>query len=371
MLRAEIHAKRRDIELSVEFAVADGHCLALAGPSGAGKTSVLRAVCGLLRPRAGRIALGSGVWFDSVTRRDLRPEQRRCGVVFQDYALFPHMPAWRNVAYGLPDVPRARRRDRALDLLERLGVGAIADARPAELSGGERQRVAVARALACDPRVLLLDEPLAALDRASADAACRELSTVLRDAAIPCLLVTHDFAQASLLADEVAVMDRGTIVQAGRAADLAAQPASAFVAQLTGATVLSGQAQPLAGGTSIVTLSGGAKVVALGSARGPASVVIHPWDVTLGPVGGAQALSSARNHVRAHVGGIVPLGDRVRVALELPEPLIAEITAASARELALTPGSDVTAIWKATSGRVIAASTRPQHQGTTKGDRNG
>jgi molybdate transport system ATP-binding protein len=141
-----------DLRLDVALEVAAGECLALAGPSGAGKTSVLRIAAGLLRPRAGRVTCGERVWFDGDI--DLPPERRRCGYVFQDYALFPHLSAWQNVGYGLP---RRGRRERAFELLERFGLAHRADARPRTLSGGERQRVALARALAPAPDVLLLD----------------------------------------------------------------------------------------------------------------------------------------------------------------------------------------------------------------------
>ena len=145
----------------------------------------------------------------------VEPEERSCGFLFQDYALFPHMPAWQNVAYGMRHLPRRERRRAAEELLERFGVARLADAQPHSLSGGERQRVALARALATSPQVLLLDEPLAALDARTRAAAARELGAALREAAVPALLVTHDFADAAQLGDEVAVIDRGRLLQRG------------------------------------------------------------------------------------------------------------------------------------------------------------
>src|SRR5205807_154462 len=150
---------------------------------------------------------------------------------FQDYALFPHLSAWRNVGYALP---RERRRERAIELLARFGLEDRADARPGELSGGERQRVALARTLAAEPRVLLLDEPLAALDSRTRAHAGRELAATLSEVGVPALLVTHDFTEAALLADRVAVIDAGRVVQVGRPDELASAPASAFVADFTG-----------------------------------------------------------------------------------------------------------------------------------------
>jgi molybdate transport system ATP-binding protein len=203
----------REFELSLELAVAPGERLALAGPSGAGKTTLLRIVAGLLRPASGRVALGEEVWLDTAAAaREVPAERRRCGVVFQDYALFPNLSAWRNVAYGMK-LPRRERRRRAEELLDRFGVAALADARPGSLSGGERQRVALARALAIEPRALLLDEPLSALDPDTRQEAQRELDGLLAELPIPVLLVTHSREEAALLADRIAVIDRGRIVK--------------------------------------------------------------------------------------------------------------------------------------------------------------
>ncbi len=145
------------LQLDVALTVAPGECVALAGPSGAGKTSVLRSVAGLLAPREGRVACGGEVWLDTDRGVTVAPERRRCGYLFQEYALFGHLSAWRNVAYAMHELPRREREPRARALLERFGLGDRADARPATLSGGERQRVALARALARRPAALLLD----------------------------------------------------------------------------------------------------------------------------------------------------------------------------------------------------------------------
>jgi molybdate transport system ATP-binding protein len=338
------------LELALD--VADGACLAIAGPSGAGKTSVLRAIAGLLTPRRGRVACDGETWLDTAAGVDLAPERRRCGLVFQDYALFGHLSAWRNVAYGLRRVPRARRRAEALALLERFDLAALADARPATLSGGERQRVALARALAARPRALLLDEPLAALDARSAAAAGRELAALLRELGVPALLVTHDFEEAALLGDEVAVLDAGRIVQRGTAAQLAAAPASAFVADLTGAVVLRGRARRDAEGLTRVALEGGGEVVALAAAEGEVAVSVHPWEIALEPPGSA-ATGSARNRLAVEVTSVTALGNRVRVGLAAPQPLAAELTGASAERLGLAPGGRAVASWKAAATRVL------------------
>jgi molybdate transport system ATP-binding protein len=351
VLRAELKARVGTIELDVAFEVPPGDCLALAGPSGAGKTTVLRLLAGLAEPDSGRIECGGRVWLDEDGGTNLPPERRRCGLVFQQYALFPHLSAWQNVAYGLHDTPRAQRRNRALELLERFGAHHVADDRPRTLSGGERQRVALARALASDPELLLLDEPLAALDSRTGARAARELAAFLSDADIPTVLVTHDFGQAALLGNRVAVMDSGKIVQQGLAAELAAAPASGFVADFTGANVLSGVARPGEAGLTRVELDGGGAVVSAEPADGPVAVSVYPWEVELEPPGSNHA-GSARNHLNATVTTVTVLGARVRVGLSAPQPLTAEITDASLERLGLQPGSSVVATWKAAATRL-------------------
>ncbi len=342
MLRVEASLALRSFDLDVEFSVPAGSCLALAGPSGAGKTSVLRIVAGLVSPDRGRVSCGDAVWFDAGGVR-VPPERRRCGYVFQDYALFGHMTAWRNVAYA--GVGHAR----AVELLSRFGLEQRADARPAELSGGERQRVAVARALARDPDVLLLDEPLSALDPRTRAAAARELGAVLRDSGVPALLVTHDFHEAASLGDRVGVLDAGRIVQIGPAAELSARPASAFVADFTGAVVLTGVASAGADGVTAVALDGGGTVVSTDLAAGPVAASVYPWEIVLEP---SAAPGSAQNHLAVEIVSVTAFGGRARVALAAGQPLVAEVTAAAVRELGLAPGARVTATWKAAATRL-------------------
>jgi molybdate transport system ATP-binding protein len=352
VLALEARHALRGFELEVALEVAPGHCLALAGPSGAGKTTVLRIAAGLLRPGVGRVACGGDVWLDTARGRDLPPERRRVGVVFQDYALFPHLSARDNVAFGIVGRSRPERRRRAQDALERLGVGALAGARPADLSGGERQRVALARALAREPRALLLDEPLAALDARSRSRAGHELQRTLSATEVPVLLVTHDFGEAAALADDVAVLDRGRVVQRGAPDRIAAAPASAFVADLVGATVLTGTARAGADGLTTVSLDGGGEAVSTDVAEGRVAVSLYPWEVVLEPPGTPPA-GSARNRLEARVASITRLGNRVRVGLAGGQPLAAELTAASADDLGLAPGDRVVATWKGTATRVV------------------
>ncbi len=351
VLHAELKATLGDVELDVSLEVAAGECLALAGPSGAGKTSVLRMIAGTLRPRAGVVSYGEEVWFNAERGVSVEPELRRCGYVPQDHALFPHLNAWRNVAYGIRARPRDERQTQALELLGRFGLADRADARPATLSGGERQRVALARALAIAPRALLLDEPLAALDTRTRAAASRELATVLADAEIPSILVTHDFHEAALLANRVAIIDRGRLLQQDRPETLAAAPASAFVAEFTGSVVLTGRARRDAGALTIVELDGGGIATATDPGDGAVAVSVFPWEITLGaPDSGAR--DSAQNRLPARVQSITPLGNRVRVGLDAGQPLVAEITQAAADQLKLRVGATVTASWKATATRI-------------------
>jgi molybdate transport system ATP-binding protein len=278
-------------------------------------------------------------------------ELRRCGYLFQDYALFPHLNAWRNVAYGLSEVPRRLRRARAESLLERFGVAHVSESRPGALSGGERQRVALARTLARSPKVLLLDEPLSALDARTRAAAGRELGQALREAGVPVLLVTHDFSEAALLGDEVAVIDRGRLVQRGPARALATEPATAFVADFLGASVLEGTARPAGAGLTLVALDGGGSVSSTDAVAGRAAASVFPWEVTLEPPGTADH-GSAQNRLPGTVLSVTPVGNRFRIALATPQPLAAEVTEAAFERLPLHVGDHVDACWKATATRL-------------------
>ena len=358
LLAAELQHQLDGLKLELAFSVANGACLALVGPSGAGKTTALRLLAGTEQPDGGRISCGETVWHDSAAGLSLAPERRRCGYVFQDYALFPHLSAWRNVAFGLPArrrAERAARREQAHELLERFGIRERANARPQMLSGGERQRVALARALARGPSALLLDEPLAALDVTSKSGASRALTTTLRSLGIPTVLVTHDWEEASLLADEVAVVDRGRIIQRGTASQLASTPASSFVADLAGAVVLTGVAREARAGSTLIELDGGGSVATTERASGPVAICVYPWEITIrhSPHGPEE---SAQNQLRARVTSLTSIANRVRVGLTATQPLVAEVTGKAAEDLELAVGAEVVAVWKATATRVTAVS---------------
>jgi molybdate transport system ATP-binding protein len=208
--------------------------VALFGPSGAGKTLTLGCLAGLVRPDRGRIVVNGTVFFDSDRGIDVPPQRRRLGYVFQGYALFPHLSVEGNVAYGLRDRPRDERRRRAAEVMERLGLGPLARRRPRELSGGQQQRVALGRALAVDPELLLLDEPLSALDAPLRRQLRRELMAIVREWNKATVLVTHDLSEAFQLADRVVLYDAGRVVQAAPKGELLSAPASEQVAQLLG-----------------------------------------------------------------------------------------------------------------------------------------
>ena len=336
-LRFDLAVPTRSFELELALDVGR-ETVALVGPSGAGKSTVLRAIAGLLRPSRGAVECDGKTWFgDGI---NLCPEQRSVGFVFQDYALFPHLTVERNVRFG----------GGPLDgLLERLGIAHLAKAKPGELSGGERQRVALARALARRPSVLLLDEPMSALDPHTRALVRAELHDLLRELRLPTLLVTHDFEDAAALADRVGVLVDGRLRQLGRPAELLGAPADPYVARLAGANVLAGEASPGPDGLTAVALTGGDVVYATDEALGRVEVVVYPWDVTLAP---EAPQDSALNHVRGEILSVVSLGNRARVRLPL---LTAEVTAASAERLGLAPGREVVATFKATATRVLPA----------------
>lgn len=353
MLHAELTHAVGVTQLDIRLGVQAGRCLALAGPSGAGKTTILRLLAGTARPDRGRVTHGEEVWVDTSAGVWSPPEQRRCGYVFQDYALFPHLSAWRNVAYGLRSAPAGERRRTAMTLLDQFGLADRADARPSTLSGGERQRVALARALAPRPSVLLLDEPLSALDARTRQSASRQLAATLRSLDVPVVLVTHEFAEAAQLGDEIGVIDHGRIVQQGSATDLAAAPATAFVADFAGAVVLTGTARGSDGELTIVDLDGGGVACTTDHGRGRVALSIYPWEITIIQTPDA-AEESAQNRLRAQITSITNVGNRVRLGLAAGQPLVAEVTGKAIHDLHLTVGREVTATWKATATRLVA-----------------
>jgi molybdenum ABC transporter ATP-binding protein len=343
--RITVPLRAFQLELTLEV----GSTVALVGPSGAGKTTVLRAAAGLVRPTGGRIAVDDETWFDAGRGIHLSPDRRRVGLVFQEYALFPHMTVRANIEYA--------RKQAADDLLERFRISSLEHARPGQLSGGEKQRVALARALARDPQVLLLDEPLSALDAHTKIAVRTELQELLASLEIPVLIVTHDFEDAAALADRVSVIVDGTVRQTGSPAELVARPADSFVASFTGANLLHGHAEPTENGSTRVRLMDGTIISTADQVGGEVVVAVYPWDIT---VGADPPHDSAMNVIQAPIRAISELGNRVRLTIG---PVSAEITSESLARLELSPGQVAYASFKATGTRVLAGELPPAGHG--------
>jgi molybdate transport system ATP-binding protein len=340
-LSADFRLALRAFELRLELEVE--RTVALVGPSGAGKSSALRVIAGLARPEAGRVELGEEAWVDVERGLFRAPEERRVGFVFQEYALFPHLSVRQNVAFA--------GRERADELLERFRISHLAAARPRELSGGERQRVALARALARDPSVLLLDEPLAALDAHTKAEVRVELEELLRGFGLPTLIVTHDYEDAVAVAETVGVLVEGRLRQLGSPDELVARPADPFVASFTGANLLRGRAERLDDGLTRIRLHTGEVLYSTDEARGEVGVVVYPWDVV---VGRAQVEDgSALNLIGGEVASLVQVGNRVRVRIGA---ITAEVTPASVEKLGLARGGTAYASFKATGTRLVPLS---------------
>ena len=237
-------------------------------------------------------------------------------------------------------------------LLDQLGLAKRAEAKPATLSGGERQRVALARALAPSPQVLLLDEPLSALDARTRARAGRELSQTLSELDVPVVLVTHEFNDAALLGDEIGVLDHGRLIQRGVASELAAAPATPFVADFTGAVVLTGTARAVDSELTSVELDGGGVAYTTDRGDGDVAVSVYPWEITLGHAT-ARVADSAQNRLPARIVSVTTVGNRVRVGLAAGQPLVAEVTGSAVDDLDLAVGHEVMASWKATATRLI------------------
>ena len=317
--------------------------VAILGPNGAGKSTVLRALAGLLPIERGRIAIDEIVVDEPSTRTFLPPDRRPIGVVFQSYLLFANMSAIENVAFGLraSGIGKAEARQRATAWLERVGLGEHAGSRPGALSGGQAQRVALARALATDPRLLLLDEPLAALDAGTRAEVRRDLRRHLQSFDGMRIMVTHDPVDAYALADRIAVMDAGRIIQLGSIADVTTHPRSRYVASLIGTNLVAGDILD-----NVLTTAAGARVALADATPGPAFALIRPQAISLQRA--AIASTSIQNVWPGTITDIDRLGDRVRVHVEGPLPLTAEITAAALEQLGLRPGDVVHAAAKAT-----------------------
>ncbi len=355
-LTAHVGLRLGSLELDVALEVGDGEVVAVVGPNGSGKTTLLRAVAGLVALDRGSVAVDGRALEDPAAGLRTPPEQRPVAVVFQDHVLFPHLSALENVAFGLraKGVGRSQARRQAHDWLDQVGMAEQAASRPAALSGGQSQRVAMARALATRPRVLLLDEPLAAVDQAGR----AELRRLLRRHLSPAgqgdghgavghgdhggrLLVTHDPLEAVALADRLAVVEDGSLVQTGTAAEVTARPRSPWVAAMVGVNLVRGRTQ--AGRLAVD--NGASLAVVGGDIVGDAFAVFQPRAVT---VHRSPPEGSARNVLAGRAGELWREGDRVRVRVDGVMPLVAEVTPAAVADLRLEQGGPVWVTVKAT-----------------------
>jgi molybdate transport system ATP-binding protein len=343
-LDAHLVVDRGSFRLDVALTAAPGDVVALLGPNGAGKTTALRALAGLTPLTSGHLRLDG-------TRLDVTPpESRPVGVVFQDYLLFPHLTALDNVAFGprCRGAGKAEARARAAEWLDRMGLADHAGAKPRRLSGGQAQRVAVARALATRPRLLLLDEPLAALDARTRLEVRAQLRRHLAEFEAVAVLVTHDPLDAMVLADRLVVVEHGHVVQEGTPSHIARHPRTDYIARLVGLNLYRGRAE---GHT--VRLDAGPAITTTEELSGPAFVAFPPGAVTLyreRPTG-----SSARNLWRCEVAGLETHGDQIRADLTGELPLTADLTTVAAAELDLRPGAPVWATVKATQTHAYPA----------------
>jgi molybdate transport system ATP-binding protein len=339
----------------LDVELAPGTILVLFGPSGAGKTTMLRQVAGLERPDRGRIQFGGDTWCDMSCGEWRSPQERRIGMVFQQPALFPHLSVRDNIEYGLSTLVAAERRQRSGELIRLLAIPELADRLPRALSGGEAQRVAVARALAPKPGLVLLDEPFASLDVPARARLRREVRSLMQRSGTPAVLVTHDRTEALALGDQIAVATGGRIRQVGPIADVFSRPADADVAASLGVeAVLPGRIVDAREG--LLSVQVGDTVIHVAE-REPTAVgsnvyaCIRAEDVTLETQSPAHA--STRNHLAARVIAIAAEGPIDRVSLDCGFALDALITRRAREELRLAVGAPITAAIKATSVHLV------------------
>ena len=356
VLRADLLVPRADFDVALRLDVEAGRTVALLGPNGAGKSTAVGALAGLEPLHEGSIRLDSETLEDVAAGVRLPPERRPVGVVFQDLLLFPHLSALENAAFPLRarGVGKREARERASELLARLGVAHRSSAKPGELSGGEAQRVALARALVHEPRLLLLDEPLSALDVRSRGEIRRLLRSLLAGFPGVRLMVTHDPVEAMTLADRLVLIEGGRITQEGTPDEILRAPRTPYAAELVGVNLFAGRLERLDDGSGMLRTERGDLFVAWPSgAHGDVDGVLgllRPADVALfrEPPDG-----SARNVMAGRIQSLTRESDRVRVRIDSQPPVVAEITVASSRRLGLREGGEVHAAFKAVEVSVV------------------
>jgi molybdate transport system ATP-binding protein len=344
MLEADIQLRLSRLNLDAAFTVASGEVLALLGPNGSGKSTTLRALVGLLPLAGGRIVLDGTVLEDPAQKVKIPPERRPISLMFQDYLLFPHLSALENVAFGLraKGTDKKVAREKASEAMTRLGLDDLGEAKPGSMSGGQQQRVAMARALVTDPKLLLLDEPLAALDVSTKTDVRRLLRDVLRRSEAANVLVTHDLLDAVALGDRMVVIENGGIVQTGTPAEVTARPRSRYVADLVGVNLLRGTAR----GTAL-DLDDGGQLVIGPPATGPILAVVAPAAVS---VSRQRPEGPAQNTWAGQIRAVDLMGDRVRVRIEGKPSITAEVPPAAVDELKLDDGGE---LWASVSPDAI------------------
>jgi molybdate transport system ATP-binding protein len=349
-LDVDVVLQRGEFRLEVAVVVAPGEVLGVLGPNGAGKSTLLRALAGLATVSAGRIRLGDQVLDDAESGAFVPAEQRPVGLVFQDYRLFPHLSVRDNVAFAARSrgARRAESRRHADGYLDQLGLSDLAHRRPAQLSGGQAQRVALARALAADPALLLLDEPLAALDARTRLEVRSGLRRHLADFGGPVLLVTHDPLEAMVMTDRLLVVEDGQVVQQGTPGEVARRPATQYVARLVGLNLYPGV---VASHDGTVRLDDGGTLVArpvdpLPAPNSDVLVAIRP--AAIGVHTDQPTHASPRNVWAGRIVGLETMADRVRVQVEGRPGALVDLTAAAIADLDLRPGVPVWLTAKAT-----------------------
>lgn len=358
-LHVDVRARRGAFELALALEAGPGETLALLGPNGSGKSTGVAVLAGLLAPEAGSVTLDERVLDDHARRIHVPAHERPVGVVFQDLRLFPHLSALENVAFPLRarGVRRGDARERAGAWLERLDLAHRAHARPGALSGGEAQRVALARALVAEPRLLLLDEPLSALDARSRAALRPLLRRTLRQFPGVRLLVTHDPVEAMTLADRLVVLEAGRVTQTGTPEALRRAPRTRYAAELVGVNLFRGRLEREDDAGRLRLEGGGELVVAWPEGAGDAAhdvvAVLRPSHVALhveAPKGG-----SARNVLPGRISEVAREGGRARVRVDSLPPLVAEVTLESVASLDLAEGRSVWASFKAVEVELVEA----------------
>ena len=348
-----VYLRGARVEARAELPLDDGLVTVLFGPSGSGKTTVLRAIAGVDRPDRGTIRFDGEVWFDAEARTFVPPQKRRVGLLFQDYALFPHLSIAGNLAYGLGRLKRPEREARIHQTAERMRIADLLRRRPAELSGGQRQRVALARALAPKPRLLLLDEPLSALDAPTREELRGELRRTLEESGIPALVVTHDRIEALALGDRMVVIAGGRVRQVGAVPEVFSAPADAEVARAVGTeNVLAVRLVSRSGGL-VKVRAGGLELTAIdpGHLEDEAFACIRAEDIILEEAPGAP--SSAQNLLLGAVATRFDEGVLTRVGIDCGARLVVLVTGRSADALGLVPGKPIAARVKAPSVRLV------------------